>query len=96
MPLSPEEETNRNHCEIPLAATGHSPGETNAIRSVAMPPIALTLWATTREGGRIISRHHVETGPVFPFMLSGHAVPPEWLARAIPINFDDEEDAPCR
>ena len=97
MSLIPEDETNRIHREIPFAAAGHLPGETNAIFPAAMPPIALTIWGTTREGGRIISRPHVETGPVFQFMLSGHEVPFEWLERAIPINFDDDEEgAPCR
>ncbi len=97
MSLIPDDEPDEIHREIPLAAAGHMPGETNAILPAAMPPIALTLWGTTREGGRIISRPHVVTGPVEMFGLCTLPVPLEWRERVIPINFDDDEEgAPCR
>ncbi|MGH8021423.1 MAG: hypothetical protein ACREIA_24705 [Opitutaceae bacterium] len=58
------------------------------------PLAALTIWATTRQGGRIICRPHVVAGP-FQIVTSGRELPPEWLERLIPIA-DDQEDASWR
>jgi len=54
-------------------------------------PVPLIIWATGCEDGRIVCRPHVVTGPVRHFILKLE-VPPEWLARAIPLNLDDEEE----
>jgi hypothetical protein len=59
-------------------------------------PVALTIWATRCEGGRIVCRPHVVTGPVRLCMGGAHELPPEWLERTIPLSLEPEEDAPCR
>jgi len=58
-------------------------------------PVPLIIWATGCEGGRIVCRPLRVSGP-FQIVTSKHALPPEWLERAIPLNLDDQENAPCR
>lgn len=49
---------------------------------------SVTFWVLAREGGQIVRRPHVVTGPVQ--IGTGPLLPPELLARAIPL-FDNPE-----
>ena len=53
----------------------------------------LTLWVMAREGRQIVCRSHAATGAVR--VSTGPLVPPELLARTIPLS-DDLEDPACR
>ena len=55
----------------------------------------VTFWVVSREGGQIVRRPHVVTGPV-QIVGTGPLVPPELRARAIPLSLEPEEDAQWR
>ncbi len=55
-------------------------------------PAALT---PAGEGGRIVCRPLIVTGPVRLFVVDGPELPPELLERLIVLP-NDPEDSPCR
>ena len=71
-----------------------SPGETEA--APMLPPggmPSMPFWVVAREGRQIVCRPHALTGTVRG--NAGPWVPPELLARMVPI-LGDTEDSICR
>jgi hypothetical protein len=53
-------------------------------------PAALTIEVVEREGGQIVCRPLVVTGPIRLFVVDGPKLPPELLERLIVIPNDPE------
>ena len=58
-------------------------------------PTTLTISTVVHEGGQIVVRPLLVTGPFRLFVMDGPELPPELLERLIFLP-NEPEDAPCR
>lgn len=92
MPLIPEDEINRIHCETDLDAAGRAPGKAGRLSPEKTKPVALTIQATSVEDGQIVVRPLLVSGPVRLFVVDGTDLPPELLERLIVLPNEPEDE----